>query len=49
MTWRAQSPAADWITLRDAWWHWHRVRSVAGIAAFALTVLAVLGAKRTSG
>jgi uncharacterized membrane protein len=49
MTWRAQSPATNWITLRDAWWHWHMVRSLAGIAALALTVLAVLGAKRSSG
>jgi uncharacterized membrane protein len=49
MTWRAQIPAANWISLRDQWWHWHKVRSLAGIAALALTVLAVLGSKRASG
>jgi uncharacterized membrane protein len=45
-TWSARSPAANWTQLRDAWWHWHIVRSIAGVAALALLVLAVLGAKR---
>ena len=48
MTWHAQSPAANWAALRDQWWHWHIVRSLAGLAALALTVLAVLGAKGTA-
>jgi uncharacterized membrane protein len=48
MTWDAQAPAANWAQLRDEWWHWHIVRSVAGIAALALTVLAVLSSKRSS-
>jgi uncharacterized membrane protein len=46
MTWSAQAPAANWTQLRDTWWQWHIVRSVAGIAALALTLLAVLGSKR---
>jgi hypothetical protein len=46
ITWSAQSPPANWALLRDEWWHWHIVRSLAGVAALALTVLAVLGAKR---
>ncbi|MGZ5891437.1 MAG: DUF1772 domain-containing protein [Caldimonas sp.] len=45
-SWSAQSPAANWAQLRDAWWYWHIWRSIAGVAALALLVLAVLGAKR---
>jgi uncharacterized membrane protein len=48
MTWSAQAPAANWAQLRDEWWQWHIVRSVAGIAALALAVLAVLSSKRAS-
>ncbi len=46
MTWSAQAPAVNWMQLRDAWWEWHVVRSVAGIGALALTFLAVLASKR---
>ena len=48
VTWSAQAPAANWAQLRDEWWQWHIVRSLAGIAALALTVLAVLGSKPAS-
>ena len=48
-TWSAQSPAANWTQLRDDWWQWHVVRSLAGVSALALLVLAVLGAKRPAG
>jgi uncharacterized membrane protein len=44
-TWNAQAPPANWAQLRDEWWHWHVVRSMAGVGAFALLVLSVLGAK----
>ena len=46
MTWSAQAPAENWAQLRDAWWQWHIVRSLAGITALALTTLAVLGHRR---
>ena len=49
VTWSAQAPAANWAQLRDEWWQWHIVRSLAGVGALALLVLAVLGAKRTTG
>jgi uncharacterized membrane protein len=49
MTWSALSPAANWVQLRDDWWHWHIVRSLAGIAALVLTVLAALCSTRTPG
>jgi uncharacterized membrane protein len=48
MTWSAQAPDANWNKLRIQWWQWHIVRSVAGIAAHALVVLAVFGSWRKS-
>ncbi len=49
MTWSVQAPAENWMQLRDAWWQWHIVRSVAGICALILTFVAVLAAKRGPG
>lgn len=46
ITWSAQAPAANWAQLRDEWWQWHIVRSLAGIAALALVVVAVLTPRR---
>jgi uncharacterized membrane protein len=46
MTWSALAPAANWTELRDAWWQWHIVRSVAGIGALSLTFIAILALKR---
>jgi uncharacterized membrane protein len=42
MTWSAQSPPAQWVQLRDQWWHWHVVRSLAAMGALALAILSVL-------
>ena len=42
MTWSPQAPPANWTQLRDEWWRWHVVRTGAGIAALALTLLALL-------
>ena len=42
MTWSVQAPAGNWAQLRDLWWQWHVVRTVAGIVALALTVFAAL-------
>jgi uncharacterized membrane protein len=47
MTW-TQSPPANWAQLRDEWWHWHIVRTYAGIAALALHVFVALGSGRAS-
>jgi len=47
MTWTAQAPGNNWMQLRDTWWEWHIVRSLAGILALALTFLAVLASKRS--
>lgn len=46
MTWRAQAAPADWALLRDAWWQWHVVRSVAGLAALGLVLGATLAERR---
>ena len=48
MTMNALSPEAHWAQLRDEWWHWHIVRTSAGIGALVLTVLAVLSPGRSS-
>ena len=42
MTWNAQAPPANWAELRDQWWQWHIVRTVAGIVALGLLIVAVL-------
>ena len=46
MTWSAQAPAANWMELRDTWWSWHILRTVAGIGALSLTIVAALGGQR---
>lgn len=42
ITWSAQSPPAEWVQLRDQWWEWHVVRSLAAIGALALPILSLL-------
>ena len=46
ITWSPQAPAANWAELRDTWWYWHVVRTIAGVAALALALLAAVGARR---
>ncbi len=48
MTWTPHAPAANWTELRDTWWHWHVLRTIAAIAALALALLAAVGAQRRS-
>lgn len=43
-TWNPQAPPANWGELRDTWWYWHVWRTVAGVAALALALLAAVGA-----
>jgi len=45
MTWTPQAPPANWMELRDQWWQWHIVRTVAGIAALCALILAVLSGR----
>jgi uncharacterized membrane protein len=42
MTWDANSPPAEWTTLRDAWWRWHLVRLVLSLSALSLVIAAAL-------
>ena len=49
MTWSTHVQAANWEQLRDQWWQWHIVRTVAAILAFALVVAAVLSKSRGAG
>ena len=46
MTWSAQAPPAIWTELRDTWWNWHVLRTVAGICALSLTILAAVSRQR---
>lgn len=45
ITWSAQAPPVEWAQLREQWWHWHIVRTVAAIGALALAVLAALSSR----
>lgn len=42
MTWSSQVQPANWEQLRDQWWQWHVVRTIAAILAFSSVVGAVL-------
>ena len=46
MTWSPQAPPNNWMELRDTWWRWHGLRTMAGIAALILALLAALGNQR---
>jgi hypothetical protein len=46
MTWSAEARPADWMQLRDTWWHWHVVRTVAGVGALTLALLAAVSGQR---
>ena len=48
MTWTPQAPPANWMELRDQWWQWHIVRTVAGIAALCLLISAALSNRNPS-
>ena len=42
MTWQVQSLPENWTALRDRWWTWHIVRTLAAISAFGLLAVAFL-------
>lgn len=48
MTWNPQAPPANWTEFRDQWWQWHVVRTVAGMAALCLLILAMLWNRKPS-
>jgi uncharacterized membrane protein len=38
IAWHASAPPLTWAVARDQWWHWHLLRTVAGLAALACIV-----------
>lgn len=42
MTWKPEAAAVNWTVLRDTWWQLHIYRTVAGIGAWALALLAAM-------
>lgn len=36
MHWDARTPPQEWSGMREAWWHWHLIRTFAGMAGFVL-------------
>jgi uncharacterized membrane protein len=38
ITWKSDSPPANWMALRDEWWRWHVVRMVAGLGGLSLLI-----------
>ena len=46
ITWNPRAPAANWQELRDTWWYWHVLRTIAGVVALALALLAAVSSQR---
>ena len=46
MTWSADALPPNWTEFRDAWWRWHVLRTVWGIAGLSLVIFANLGSDR---
>jgi len=42
ITWSATAPPAAWKEARDQWWHWHLIRTMAGLAALVCIIAASL-------
>ena len=47
INWSASAPPSDWMLARDEWWHWHVLRTIAGVAA--LTCIVAASANRSFG
>ena len=42
ITWSAATPPSEWAQARDLWWHWHVLRTVAGLVALGFIIAASL-------
>ena len=42
ITWSATAPPPTWEQARDQWWHWHVLRTIAGLAALVCIIAASL-------
>lgn len=36
MQWDARTPPPEWLGMRKTWWHWHLIRTFAGMTGFVL-------------
>lgn len=42
ITWSAAAPPSEWARARDLWWHWHVLRTIAGLVALGCIIAASL-------
>jgi uncharacterized membrane protein len=49
ITWSALAPPSAWARARDQWWHWHVLRTIAGIAALACIIAASITPQTAGG
>jgi Domain of unknown function (DUF1772). len=47
ITWNAVAPPTVWIEARDEWWHFHVLRTIAGLAALACIIAGSISAQAT--
>jgi uncharacterized membrane protein len=47
MTWRVDTPATNWMELRDKWWTGHVLRTLTAIAGLVFALLGVLESPRS--
>jgi len=36
MLWDARTAPPEWYAMREAWWHWHLIRTFSGVAGFVV-------------
>lgn len=46
--WAPDTMPANWVVIRDAWWHWHVVRTMLSIFALAALILAAISDQNRS-
>jgi uncharacterized membrane protein len=42
LTWSRSAPPSNWADLRDQWWRWHIIRTIAGLVGLSLLIIATL-------
>jgi uncharacterized membrane protein len=45
--WSNSAPPDNWTSMRDRWWHWHKLRAASGILGLALLLIATLACNPT--